>query len=741
MRRDVRSVDSEGQETLVTQPASFSPPVAPDPAQAIAFFKALFPSEGYVHFRAVPEPKDDVRRPTNHWYEIDAKFPEVLAQFLDYCNVESRAAFFLPALARPGKSHKDAVVSLPCFLVDFDKGNPAEGLAQIEALVGPATAIVESGGATSTGSAKLHAYWKLDAPAAGTDIAKVCALREQLAAQYGGDPSFKQEAQVIRIPGSVHFKNGARPVTLRTLRPTVHYGLAGLPVEPSRVSDTGKSEAAPAPSNVVNFFDFSRDRPDDGADVTRALSQPILSEGASPDRMTRFEGAGKAIGHFIRLVREGTLPDLNAAWERVLQWNETTMVPPWSEDRLKEDFRRLIRLDIQEKGPVVPVIAALPSTQAAGWNVVEWKADRFVGEAPARRWLVDGLIPQSTAGVFAAVGDAGKSMLALKLALMVATYPPPDPLGIGTPRFFGCPVVARGSAVILTAEDDADEVHRRLNGLDPTSARLGKPLFVVPMISAGGARAVLTDSTNGPMPTQFWWELRAQLLAIPDLKLVVLDPLSSFVGADVNDNTVGAALMAMLAELAATTGAVVILVHHLGKSIVPTSLSDARTAIRGASALVDNGRWSLVLWEAERDDRYKVLKALGQQERAKEVGTVYFGGLAKGNAPSAKVIRPHVRNAKTGLLEDVTDALAAAAPRSDEMLDRLYAALRSHAMEQTNWSFPIGRKSAAQLEWALEKAGLEAISPNKLEALLKELRKNGLLVPAQKPAHFEINFG
>ena len=106
-------------------------------------------------------------------------------------------------------------------------------------------------------------------------------------------------------------------------------------------------------------------------------------------------------------------------------------------------------------------------------------------------------------------------MMLLKLALDIATLPPMSNGLAFPPRFFGGDVIARGAAVILTSEDDQDEVHRRLASLDPTNARLGKPLYVVPMISAGGARSILADGPNGPTPTPFWYELRAQLAAIP----------------------------------------------------------------------------------------------------------------------------------------------------------------------------------------------------------------------------------
>jgi hypothetical protein len=476
----------------------------------------------------------------------------------------------------------------------------------------------------------------------------------------------------------------------------------------------------------INAFDFNFNNvvPFPGADVSRALTQAI-PEGGTSD-MTRYQGAGVALGHFIRMIREGRY-NREEAWQAAKDWNQATMQPPWPEERLRVDWERLLDIDVREKGPLVTPVAILPSAPG-DWSIMDWRADRFAGEAPVRRWLIEGLIPQGTPGVFAAVGDAGKSMLALRLALYITSYPAPGPdIDTSSPHFFGQAVVGRGAAVILTAEDDAAEVHRRLNGLDPAHARRGRPLYVVPMISAGGARAILVDGFNGPQPTPFWYELRNQLLAIPDLKLVVLDPLSSFVGADINkDNLAGAALMTLLAELAATSGAAVMLVHHFAKASAPTSLSNARTAIRGAGSLVDNGRWALVLWEAEHDDADAVLKALGQSQRSNQSGIVYFGGLAKGNAPGAKILRTLVRG-PSGLLEDVTEAVRAGTLRVGEIDALVHRVLLTEKDRDTRFAFPIGRSSIDRYVVPLLRAAGVGIDLKEAYPAIQRLLGKGML--------------
>lgn len=711
----------------------FATPVTPDPAMARAFFEALFPAGAMLHFRAVPEPaRTDAggqkEPPRNLHYLNDDTFPTTVAGFLDWCLVDRRAAFFLPGVVKPGGTGKADVLSLPAIVVDFDKGNPDESLTSVESVIGPASVIVESGGQTEHGP-KLHAYWKINAED-WQSVDLICRVREEIARRFGGDPAFKQAAQVIRVPGSVHHKSEAKLVKLRDVRPHV-YDLSKLAAALG-IADN------PARDNS-NYFDFSgRDLLPSG-NLDRALTAPV-HEGAV-DELTRFDAAGQALGHFIRMVREGRYT-LDEAWTAAREWNQATLVPPWPEDRLRNDFERLNRIDHESHGPIVPPVF-LPTVEQ-GWSIADWRADRFKGLPPERNWLVEGLVPSGVPGVFAAVGDAGKSMMALRLALVVSTHPVPQttkdsPAGFNdTPNFFGKPILARGAAVILTAEDDGDEVHRRLHGLDPSNLRTGKPLFVVPMLAAGGPRAILRDGSNGPEPTPFWFELRKQLAAIPALKLVVLDPLSSFMLADTNDNTAGSAVMTMLGELATETGASIVVVHHFAKSTNPSSLSDARTSIRGAGSLVDNARFALVLWEADEENAYSVLKTLGRITAGPVAsGLVYFGGLAKGNAPGEKTMRTLVRNTSTGLLEDVTDAMRAATPRNDEIDDLVYKALRAHKEQHPRYAFPVGVSSVDKLVVpVLRKAKLD-LSVRKVKESCDRLAERGQLVETEKPGSYE----
>src|SRR5258708_1540120 len=92
------------------------------------------------------------------------------------------------------------------------------------------------------------------------------------------------------------------------------------------------------------------------------------------------------------------------------------------------------------------------TTPAAIVNLPVVSASSLAGKvAPPRPWHVAGWIRGRTVTMLAGDGGVGKTILALQLA--VATVAGKPWLGL-TPEF--------GPVVYLSAEDDVDELHRRL---------------------------------------------------------------------------------------------------------------------------------------------------------------------------------------------------------------------------------------------------------------------------------------
>lgn len=292
-------------------------------------------------------------------------------------------------------------------------------------------------------------------------------------------------------------------------------------------------------------------------------------------------------------------------------------------------------------------------------HLYDWQATQYDGDAPEQRFLVKDTFPLGVVSIIAAMGDTGKGMLLLNLALLVATGSPSHNSFTTGAMAFGNPVEQFGTAVIFTAEDDKNEVHRRLESLDPQRLRLREPhrLLVIPLPNAGGAFPLVHTSKDGIEATQQYHFIKDQLLKIPDLRLIVFDPLSSFIHADVNaDPAAGSFATGLLASLASETGASLMIAHHMrkppgGKPI--TTVEQARDAIRGTSAIVDGVRLAYALWPAPYEHQYLVFRSLSKPF---ERSMVFQGAVVKSNAPADRAMRTFMRN-DAGLLTCIDEEL------------------------------------------------------------------------------------
>ena len=228
---------------------------------------------------------------------------------------------------------------------------------------------------------------------------------------------------------------------------------------------------------------------------------------------------------------------------------------------------------------------------------------RFLkGEIPKREWLVENFLELSKPGLMASIGGIGKSMLALDLCLKVAH---------GSGSWLGNPIVNSGSAVYLSSEDDAQELHRRVDSLDKEGKRFEglNEVYALPIPSMKERLVVLGDtSSQGLHTTAQADELITALESIDNLKLVVIDPVQSFVSASISSsNEAGQMYASFCANIAARFGATCLSLHHFSKQGLSEtdSMLEIRSSVRGATSLVDGHRFVIGLsltteQEAER---------------------------------------------------------------------------------------------------------------------------------------------
>lgn len=298
--------------------------------------------------------------------------------------------------------------------------------------------------------------------------------------------------------------------------------------------------------------------------------------------------------------------------------------------------------------------------------------DGYFEPAPPYQWLVNRVFPLGVASLLAAAGGTGKGMLGLDLALKVAGVPSRsivDPV-----EAFGNRVQSHGTAVILAAEDDGPEIHRRLEGLDPEGTRRREAdgrIFIVSIPTIRKDPSLMERDRSGKLSlTPLWYDLKDQLLDLDDLKMVIFDPVSVFVPLDLaTDPAQGAFTMATFAGLAAETGAAVILAHHTNKLSGEIKTPDqARAAIRGTTALVDGVRAAYVVWQADRVKARWVSGVLGIEPAR---GMVCSGAVVKANGPADDRMHYWVRNKKNGLLEVRNYEVESNKTKDDDIIEML----------------------------------------------------------------------
>ncbi len=323
-----------------------------DPGAIATFLEVVFGyCDGLIPVRGFVDQGQGIdTRPHNIWIPADDSAPELLGTYAAWAAREGTAVYVIPGtVAEHGQARAEHVLQMQAMVVDLDAGDVEAKLAHLSHYLGPPTLVVESGGRTIEGAAKLHAWWRLTEPAEGADLGRLCALRGEVADKVGGDPHFRSAHQPIRVPGTLYRKGGAeRVVAIRQHDPQREMDLdelgeavAVMPFLP------GLERTPPA---------LDGDRPS----LDAVLTTPVRA--GAQDGWTRFQGASAAIGHFIRQVHEGRLtPD--QGWEAICGYNAACLRPSWPLDRLRAEADALWARHVDRNGP--PLLRADAPTSTA----------------------------------------------------------------------------------------------------------------------------------------------------------------------------------------------------------------------------------------------------------------------------------------------------------------------------------------------------------------------------------------
>lgn len=571
---------------------------------------------------------------------------------------------------------EDGVLAFTALLVDIDKGDTRSALEHAVKHLGVPSMVVESGGKTETGKPKVHAYWALKEPT--FDLSVMAIAREELALKLGGDPAFKRTTQIIRIPGSVHLKGGV-PSLVKTpfYSANAAYDFVELvnkieemPAAPGVVLQPKLPAQSGGQAGGLTFGPNSS-----AADGPMSALTTTIREGGTEDK-SRWSEFSKVAGHYIHCARLGEITP-EEAFALTGGWVNAHMVPPWPIERVRNEFMGLLNRDRREKGEIAPVAksANLVITAPDGHDnptpenpLLTWSARRWIDPShrPTRKWLVKGLVPAAKPSLLVAEGGAGKTYMALDLAMKVAGGTPDTPQ-----TWMGEPLTedAYGTAVFITAEDDKDEINIRALEIDQDGLldRTEDRLITLPLINVGGTfpfasarrvtKAGVTIDEHGP--SEKWEQLLGtmrQLHATSPVKLVIVDTMNATMHGEENSAAVVQEYFRQATRVCGELGAALMVTHHFRKQNPKDPIitaEDADAAGRGSVAIKASVRQVITIWHHAS---YKtVMEGMGLTSKPK---MLYKAAVTKANNRGAYDGVKVLLRAESGLLMDVTERAA-----------------------------------------------------------------------------------
>lgn len=199
----------------------------------------------------------------------------------------------------------------------------------------------------------------------------------------------------------------------------------------------------------------------------------------------------------------------------------------------------------------------------------------------AVRWLWKGRIPRGKVSIIAGDPGLGKSQVCASLASVVTNG------GLWPVDRTPC---EQGSVVILSAEDDPEDTIRpRLEAAGADVSRV----TILQAVRYQNDDAVTAE--RGFNLGEDMAKLRDLLMALEDVRLVVIDPVSAYLGTlDSHKNAEVRAMLMPLSSLAAVTDCSILLVSHLTKGQAGSVLA----RIQGSMAF---GAAARAVWGVTKD--------------------------------------------------------------------------------------------------------------------------------------------
>jgi hypothetical protein len=543
--------------------------LSPDRGQIELFVESLFRHaslEGYVSLRAFYEDSSKSFRitPTALFDGLPFLIEAAQDDATRAANHPKRVVFCPPLATfanKKGATESDLLEG-PALSVECDT-RPYEARAKLEAILGPATLVVRSGGKwvdPKTGEIqdKLHLHWRLKRPARNEELQTLKRAREVAAGIAGADTSNVPICHPIRWPGSWHRKGEPVLCSIETASPDSEIDLdaalaallAAAPVGDSRQKANGKDRSA---GDGLDWGDHVAGIVG-GTDYHKALAR-LAAKMVSAGMQTAV------IMNMLRALMESSTGPHDARWQA----------------RYDDIPRAVISAEMkyrQQPNPETPPAENDGAAFGYSWHLT-WHGEDDAASS-ARKWSVLDLLPET--GVVLISGQWGtyKTFIAddLSAALMTAT------------PFAHKQVVHKGGVLFLACEGQS-EVNIRLTAAFRNRGGTGNAPFAwvpgCPRLLDPNADKILAAMVKHAA-------VMTQDFGLP-VAMVVIDTAGKAAGlsktGELNDDAIAKSIMRVLAEASTQTGALFVGVAHFGKNV--------ETGTKGSTGFEDDADVVLAL--------------------------------------------------------------------------------------------------------------------------------------------------
>lgn len=255
----------------------------------------------------------------------------------------------------------------------------------------------------------------------------------------------------------------------------------------------------------------------------------------------------------------------------------------------------------------------------------------FEQEPPVLDFIWPGFLA-GTVGALVAPGATGKSFWALEAAMSIAC-------SVAGGDLVGLAPAHTGRVVYLAGEDPPPALVRRIHAIGQHLGHAARQAIAenLALEPTMGKRLDIMENV----------QLRRIIEYSAGARLIVLDTLSRIHALDENSNGDMARLVAVLEQVAATTGASVLYLHHVSKGSAREGQTDQQQAARGASALIDNARWCGYVARMTEDEANRLSDRAHDRQPIGDERRGYFVrfGVSKQNYDAMPLDRWYMRHA------------------------------------------------------------------------------------------------